>query len=76
MTLINKIYLKYKKDDKFKTKIIIFLVLLAVLCFLIWNNLNDHNCLIPINITKDSIMRLTNEPKFLIPPPFLNFCNQ
>lgn len=76
MTLINKIYLKYKKDDKFKINTIFFLVLLVVLCVFLLDNLNDHNCLIPINISKDSIMRLTNEPKYLIPPPFLNFCNQ
>ena len=49
MTLINKIYLKYKKDDKFKINTIFFLVLLVVLCVFLLDNLNDHNCLIPWN---------------------------
>jgi hypothetical protein len=76
MNFIDKFYFSYKNDKYIKSKSIIICVLLIIIIYVVWNELNYENCYVPINITKDSIMRLIPEPQFLVPPPFINFCNQ
>ena len=77
MDYIKKIYLSLKRNKSINIKTIIMCIIIIVIAFVIFNEIiyND-NCIIPINITKDSIMRLIPNPEFLVPPPLINFCNQ
>lgn len=77
MSYIKKIYLSLKRTKTKKTKIIIISIIIIIIVFILWNETRDiNNCIIPINITRDSIMRLLPKPEFLVPPPFINFSNQ
>ena len=77
MKIINKYFFdNEKKNSRNKLKIFMVCLTILILFFVILNEMNNEQCYIPINITKDSIMRLNSEPRFLIPPPFINFCNQ
>ena len=81
MNYMKKIYLSIKRNKynskKINTKKILICIIILVILFAIWHQITyNENCIIPINITRDSIMRLIPKPEFIVPPPLINFCNQ
>ena len=88
MIIINKIYNVKKKfnrlsyREKINTLILIF-VFFVIILYLISEltketimPINPYFDPINISLNKDSLLKLIPEPKYIVPPPFINLHNQ
>lgn len=75
-TLYNLFYLRRKNDKYFKYKIFLIIFVFVLLFVFFYDEFKRDIYPIPINISKDSIMRLLPDPRYIVPPPFINFYNQ